>query len=565
MAEVPGRGQEGRGGDLHALALDRFEEQCRDVAFLQLAFQGFEIAQRDCGIGEQRAKALAEFDSTVDGKGADGEAVVGMVEDDNAGAACVSPGDLDRVLNRLRTRVEQGRPLLVCTGGEPGQLLGDSDVTLVRRDHEAGVSEVPRLGTDGLDDPRCAAAHGRDRDPGPEVNQAVTVDVLDDSARRPGGEDRHRSRHADADRGVLTGHQLKRPGAGNGCREVARLRELSGVRHAPQSAPIRKLLSKTCFALASCPVSIDLRLIRYFVATADAGSATQAAAQLHVSQPVLSRQLRQLEQQLGLRLFEREGRRLHLSRAAEDFLPEARALLRRAEDAERAAESLAGGRLSALHLAVPSTTLTDVLAPFIATFGKDDPVPIVRELDPRGAVAAVRAGADLAVVTRPPARALASRPLAVLPVWAYVRHDDPWARHASVRITDLATRPLTLLTPDFRPRALLDAAMDAAGIGYGDIIEVANAQVAQAIAASGRGTAVVSDDPRFALVPLRIDTETGPIRIHLYAAWEPRHHAARTLALLADRLAAFCVQRYGPEVAAAPLTAGQAPGTPRVR
>jgi DNA-binding transcriptional LysR family regulator len=296
-------------------------------------------------------------------------------------------------------------------------------------------------------------------------------------------------------------------------------------------------------------VSIDLRLIRYFVATAAAGSATQAAAQLHVSQPVLSRQLRQLEQQLGLRLFEREGRGLRLSRAAEDFLPEARALLRCAEDVERAAESLAGGRLSALHLAVPSTTLTDVVAPFLATFGSDDPVPMVRELDPRGAVAAIRAGADLAVVTLPPTRALASRPVAVLPVWAYIRHDDPWAGHASVHVTDLAARPLTLLTSDFRPRALLDAAMDAAGIGYGEIIEVTNAQVAQAIAASGRGIAVVSDDPRFDLVPLRIDTDTGPIRIHLYAAWEPRHHAARTLALLADRLATFCVQRYGADVA----------------
>ena len=309
------------------------------------------------------------------------------------------------------------------------------------------------------------------------------------------------------------------------------------------------MLSKTCSALVSCLVSMDLRLLRYFVATADAGSATRAAGQLHVTQPVLSRQLRQLEHQLGLRLFERDGRRLRLTAAAEDLLVEARDLLSRAEQVERAADALASGRLSALHLAAPTTTLTDVLAPFLATLGADDPVPMVRELEPRGAVAALRAGADLAVVTRPPARALASRPLAVLPVWAYVPPGDPWAPRGSVDVATLAERRLVLLTGDFRPRALLDAALDAAGVGLSDHIEVTNAQVAQAIAAAGRGVAVVSDDPRFGLVPLHIEGPTGPVRIRLYAAWDPRHHAAAVLADLAERLAAFCVERYGPGVA----------------
>ena len=294
---------------------------------------------------------------------------------------------------------------------------------------------------------------------------------------------------------------------------------------------------------------MDLRLLRYFVATADAGSATRAATELHVTQPVLSRQLRQLEHQLGLRLFERDGRRLRLTAAAEDFLVEARGLLSHAEQVQRAAEVLASGRLPAVHLAALTTTLTDVLAPFVATLGADDPMPMVRELDPRGTVAALRAGADLAVVTRPPSRAVASRPLAVLPIWAYVRADDEWADRGSVHVSDLAARPLVLLTPDLRPRALLDAAMDDAGVGYGDHVEVTSAQIAQAVAAAGRGVAVVSDDPRFDLVPLNIDGRRGPVTIRLYAAWDPRHHAASVLADLADRLAAFCAERYGPEVA----------------
>jgi DNA-binding transcriptional LysR family regulator len=299
-------------------------------------------------------------------------------------------------------------------------------------------------------------------------------------------------------------------------------------------------------------VSIDLRLLRYFVATADAGSATRAAQTLHVTQPVLSRQLRQLESRLGLSLFEREGRGLRLTRAAEEFLPEARSLLEHAEQVRHAADTLATGRLSELHLAVPTTTLTDVLAPFLATLGDDDPVPRVRELEPRGALGAIRSGADLAVVTRTPSRSLASTLLAVLPLWAYVRPDDPWAELSRVSVSDLAVRQLVVLSPEMRPRVLLDAAFDAANLSYDSIIEVTNAQVAQAVAAAGRGIAVVSDDPRFNLVPLHIDGPDGPVRIRLYAAWDPKHHAASTLATLADRLATFCADRYGDQVRFAP-------------
>jgi len=309
------------------------------------------------------------------------------------------------------------------------------------------------------------------------------------------------------------------------------------------------MLSKTYYEHLPCLVSmIDLRLLRYFVATAEEGSATQAAAQLHVTQPVLSRQLRQLEHQTGLRLFERDGRRLRLTRAADEFLPLARQLLREAESVGEAARVLASGEVERLHIAVPTTTLTDVLAPFIATLQPTDPVPLLRSLDPRGAAAAITAGADLAIVHRPPPRTLASRRLAVLPLLAYVRRDDPWAAHGSVTLEELVERPLVLMTPDFRPRELLDAALDTAGLAYGDVVECTNAQVAQALAAADRGVAVVSDDPRFDLVPLTIDAGGRPLRIRLYAAWDPRHHAAAVVADLVDRLAAFCVQRYGPEV-----------------
>ena len=296
-------------------------------------------------------------------------------------------------------------------------------------------------------------------------------------------------------------------------------------------------------------MSIDLRVLRYFVTTADSGSATRAAEILHVTQPVLSRQIRQLERSLGLRLFERDGRGIRLTRSGDEFLVLARDLLRRASEVERATEALASGHLEHVHIAVPTTTLTDVLAPFLAVLEPDDPAPILRELDPRGAAAALDAGADLAIVTRPPEKRLASMPLASLPLWAYVPADDPWAAKGSVSVGELTERPLIVMTEEYRPRGLLDQAVEAAGIAYGPLLECTNAQVALALAAAGRGVAVVSDDPRFDLVPLRIRGSAGELRIRLYAAWEPNHHGHAVLSGMAARLAAFCADRYGDDVA----------------
>ena len=93
-------------------------------------------------------------------------------------------------------------------------------------------------------------------------------------------------------------------------------------------------------------------------------------------------------------------------------------------------------------------------------------------------------------------------------------------------------------------RLLLDEGLVAAGVAAPELLECSNPQVAQALAAAGRGVAVLSDDPRFDLVPLRIRTADGDLTLTLHAAWDGRHHAAGELARLADRLAAFCEQRY---------------------
>jgi DNA-binding transcriptional LysR family regulator len=80
--------------------------------------------------------------------------------------------------------------------------------------------------------------------------------------------------------------------------------------------------------------------VRYFVAVAEEGHVGRAAGRLRIAQPAVSRQIRQLEDELGAPLFLRSPRGMRLSRAGEVFLAHARAILDALRDAELAVRAV---------------------------------------------------------------------------------------------------------------------------------------------------------------------------------------------------------------------------------
>ena len=95
---------------------------------------------------------------------------------------------------------------------------------------------------------------------------------------------------------------------------------------------------------------MELRHVRYFVAAAEELSFRRAAERLHVSQPALSVQIQQLEDELGTALLDRDRHHVALTPAGKVFLDHGRRLLRGADEAMRAAGRAARGETGRLSI-----------------------------------------------------------------------------------------------------------------------------------------------------------------------------------------------------------------------
>jgi DNA-binding transcriptional LysR family regulator len=118
---------------------------------------------------------------------------------------------------------------------------------------------------------------------------------------------------------------------------------------------------------------MELRHLRYFVAVAEEENVTRAAERLHVSQPPLSRQIRDLEEELGVQLFERSAKAVRLTDAGRVFLNEARSVLDRVDEATRAVKAISSGASGELHVGYAPSLAVDILPRALRQFQSEMP------------------------------------------------------------------------------------------------------------------------------------------------------------------------------------------------
>lgn len=292
--------------------------------------------------------------------------------------------------------------------------------------------------------------------------------------------------------------------------------------------------------------TVDLRLLRCFVAVADAGSVTAAAQELYASQPSVSRQLHRLEREIGLVLFRPVDGRLVITAAGRELLPRARTLLATATAVRNFARDTASGAMTAVQIAAPAVIAYDVLPAFIAASPRNLSPLAVRSTPPERLYEALHGDADIVVGENVPPGHLAVAVLARRTVHAFVPATHELVNHGSVTLTELVEHDLLVPDPRRHLRRLLDEATAEEGLVYRPAGEYDCPPVALANAAAGWGVAIACGTPAFDLVALPIIAAGGPMTAPLFAAWPVDHHAESSLADLAVELSEFLGGRNGP-------------------
>jgi len=207
---------------------------------------------------------------------------------------------------------------------------------------------------------------------------------------------------------------------------------------------------------------VELRHLRYFVAVAEMENVSRAAMQrLHVSQPSLSRQIRDLEDEIGVQLLERTAKSVRLTDAGRAFLDEARAILKKADDAVGNVRAIAGKRETELHIGDWPLATGRIMPALLRACQKAMPNVKVKMHDwqVEKNIAGVRDGRLQLAIILPPLKAnaldeLRFEPLFTGRVCLAVSCDHPFAARRSVSLADAAREPFVGLTHEEYPRYL---------------------------------------------------------------------------------------------------------------
>lgn len=251
------------------------------------------------------------------------------------------------------------------------------------------------------------------------------------------------------------------------------------------------------------PSNLSLRQLRAFWLVSQEGSMTRAAARMHLTISALSMLVRTLEEELGVRLFERTTRRVELTEAGRQFLPTVRDVFFALDSGLQTLRETKRRKSERLSVATSPLMAASLLPSVIASFHEQYPHVIVSLIDTPvdQVVVMVREGkADFGICTADVAATdLISQVLYTDTLVLACSVDHPLAERREVSWTDLTEQNLILLTEGSGLRRLTDQTLGQLTLRLKPAFEVANVQTAVGLVAAGLGVSVL---PTYSLARL---------------------------------------------------------------
>jgi DNA-binding transcriptional LysR family regulator len=277
---------------------------------------------------------------------------------------------------------------------------------------------------------------------------------------------------------------------------------------------------------------MDLRHLRTFVTVAEQGTVSKASLRLRIAQPALSRQIKELEEELGLRLFDRVRRRLILTGEGEQLLGDCRAVFGAVGSLSERAQRLRRADTGVLKIATTPQTMEGVFAAFLHRYAERQPnvqVKLIEAVGPSLLEKLERGEVHLTIclmqTVRTDDHSFDSYPLPPMEFFAASHTSLALGTAGSVDITKLAPYPLLLMDSSSVIRGTFDAACRLAGLKPSIFVESRSPQALLALAEAGHGVAIVPSvlpTHRYRLRVARIALRRRPLREPWAILWDKR-------------------------------------------
>lgn len=252
---------------------------------------------------------------------------------------------------------------------------------------------------------------------------------------------------------------------------------------------------------------MEFRQLKYFIAVAEELNIGRAATRLHISQPPLTRQMQQLEEELGAQLFLRTPRGVELTQAGETLLRDAvniRDLMQQAS--ERTAQA-GRGKLGRMDIGIFGSGILDVIPKVLHAFRASYPEVqiMLHTMTKKEQIEALRQRRIVAGFNRmlAPLPDIASELVSMESVMVAVNETHPLAAKPAIRLSELQGQPLILFPSGARPSFIDKIWALCAGEGFEPTVsqEVGDAPTSVALVAAGFGLSLVPESASGLSVP----------------------------------------------------------------